>query len=130
MRKARKRRKPANDCLRQCVARLLGRPVHRVPHFVRKYGGRWAYYLARWCERIGYAVIDIVKTRGCMVVASEAIRAWILIGPSSRKAKRPNYHAILMRARPNQPAVVEWDGGIPLRRATRTLYIVPKPRPE
>lgn len=117
-----------NDCLRQCVARVVGRPVHRVPHFVGKYDGRWAYYLSRWLERIGFVMIDIVRGHGSIVVSTEGVRKWILIGPSSRNRKRPSYHAVVMSAKPNEPATVTWDGDIPLKRVTRTLYILPKRR--
>lgn len=115
-----------NDCLRQCVARVVGRPVHRVPHFVKKYGGRWSYHLARWLERVGFVMIYVVRGKGSRVVATEGVRSWILIGPTSGKRKRPCHHAVVMSARPFQAGRVTWDGGIPLKRVDRTLYILPK----
>ena len=100
------RKKAKNDCLRQCLARLTGRPVHRVPHFVGKYKGRWSWYLARWCDRTGHAMFMVRAGRGTLW-NNECSGPWIAIGPSRRDPK--NHHATLV----SNDGVV-WDGGIPL----------------
>ena len=47
------------DCVRCCVAMLLGRPYEEVPHFVEEElqgKGNWFERLGRWMSREGYPV--------------------------------------------------------------------------
>lgn len=119
-----RRRKPKGDCLRQCVARVIGRKPHRVPDFVNKYKGRWLYHFSRWCERVGYIVIYHTRKRGSTCESSEGVRAWIQIGTG----RNGGSHAVVMSALPNKPATVTYDGGNPLRKIERIIFILPKAR--
>jgi hypothetical protein len=118
-------KKRYDDCLRQCVARVVKRKPHRVPHFVRKYKGRWLWYLTQWCERIGYHVLYCNGE----VQISEGIRTWINIGPSRKRSKKTKiYHAVVMKCKPGGDGKVVYDGGNGLRRVERTLIILKKRR--
>lgn len=110
-----KYRNGRNDCLRQCVAILTKRKPHKVPHFVGLYGGRWIFGLSRWLQRHGYAMF-IVPCRGRGHWNSDNSGPWIAIGPSARRTS--DDHATVV----SNDGVV-WNGGIPIRRATRILLI-------
>lgn len=114
------KKKRKDDCLRQCVARIVRRKPHRVPHFVKKYKGRWVQHLAKWCDRIGYNVLYIEG----QATISEGIRQWINIGPSASNKKLD--HAVVMRAGPHTEAKVVYDGGNGIRKVTRVLVILKK----
>ncbi len=103
-----------NDCLRQCLARLLDLPPSRVPHFVGKYRGKWIWHLARWCERRGLAMVLASHGRERGTVAG--LTWWISIGTT----KSGTCHAVLV----HRDKGVVYDGGNPLRRHTRVLVIV------
>lgn len=112
------------DCLRQCVARVLGRKPHTVPDFVRLYRGRWSWHLMQWCERIGrHAILAPARGRYWSEThASEGVRRWIQIGVT----RRGTHHAVVMEAEKNRPARVTYDGGSPLKRVKGILYILEK----
>lgn len=105
-----------DDCLRQCLARLLRLKPGKVPHFVRKHKGRWSYYMTRWLMRRGYSVV-VCHGRATL---SENIRKWIRIGPVRGG---DTHHAVLMEAPAWGVATVSWDGGFKLRRTELTLII-------
>ena len=109
-----RRRTAKDDCLRQCIARLLDLPPSRVPHFVGKYKGRWIWHLARWCERRGLAMVLASHGRERGVVAG--VTWWISIGTT----RCGTCHAVLV----HRDKGVVYDGGNPLRRHSRVLVIV------
>jgi hypothetical protein len=112
-----------DDCLRQCVARVTGRKPSRVPHFVRKYRGRWSWHLAVWCERVGFHSILFRRVRGFCGDGeiSEGVRRWIQIGFTQKGTS----HAVVMECAPGERGHVVYDAGTPLKRVTRILVIIP-----
>lgn len=94
------------------MARLLGVQPCRVPHFVYKYKGRWAWHFHRWCARRGYVAI-LVPVRGVYSVTN--LETWIEMGWTKKKT----YHAVLVGR-----GEVIYDGGNPLRRVDRCVFIV------
>ena len=104
-----------DDCLRVCVAMLTGRPVSRVPHFVRKHRGRWDWHLRRWCDRCGYTFVMHSGSRGLRAWFGRRVRRWIEVG----KTRDCDGHAIVL----GHKGTV-WDGGHPLRSSTTTIVIL------
>ena len=119
-----KRRRRLDSCLRHCVARLTGRDVRRVPHFVRKYKGHWHQALCRWCDRNGYVMLmyPLASKRRYLSIVSEGCRRWINIG----ETKSGSSHAVLLEAEPGQPGRVTFDSGHPLRKTIASLFIFKK----
>ena len=52
----------AGDCVRACVATLLGRKASKVPHFVQLCGQEWRLELGTWLRVLGYAAIEVPWT--------------------------------------------------------------------
>lgn len=113
-------RKPVtDDCLRQCLARLVGRPVHRVPHFVKRYRGYWVYHLMVWCRRVGWNMVLADVSRTCQVAATWPAM-WIELGPTK---VRGTCHAILVKRGKRSRLTTVWDGGNPIRKTERILIL-------
>lgn len=122
------RRKRRDDCLRQCVARVTGREPWSVPHFVRKYKGRWAWGLQQWCTRTGHNFVMARSTKGFPMRGNVPVDGVIHIGmgtlPSSdpvRKGK-PDHHAVIYHADGRHG----YNGGNPLRYVTHVILIWPR----
>lgn len=105
-----------NDCLRQCVARIIDRDPDTVPHFVGLYRGRWVWHLERWLSRRGFGMVLAPTTPSRRVHGSLRLRRWIEIGTT----RRGTCHAVVR----SHTGRVVYDGGNPLRRVTRILLIV------
>lgn len=102
-----------NDCLRQCVARVVGMRPSRVPHFVGRYRGRWSWHLGRWCERRGWKMVLAKHYHGSTVVG---VKRWISIGMDRKGV----CHAVVVE----RDRGTVYDGGYPLRRHQRVLVII------
>lgn len=110
------RKRAKDDCLRQCVARVTGRKPHRVPHFVKKYRGRWIYHLSEWCRRTGHIMI-LAPTRQRAFVHIFGDFPHIRIGLTKIKK---TCHAVVYEA----DGTCSYDGGNPLGKVDRVLVIV------
>lgn len=112
----RRRRRSQDDCLRQCVARVLGVEPRSVPHFVRRYRGRWLYYLGRWCARRHLLVVHSPTRPSRYVVIAGVGCKHIRIGTGRSGLK----HAVVYEA----DGTCSYDGGNPLRSVDAVLVIV------
>lgn len=114
--------KSRQDCLRQCVARIIGKPASTVPHFVKRYRGRWVWHLGQWLARRGYAMVYAhgSATRPVTMAGFRPER-WIEIGPTN---VGKHHHAVVYG--PKGPV---YNGGRPLKRSNRVLVIVRTRRP-
>ena len=117
--RARMAKKAGDDCLRCCVAWLLGKRRCDVPHFVRRYRGRWDWRLAAWLKRRG---LTLAKVRGRPLVWGQA--PYIACGPTKWTRRNKQDHAVVMVG-----GAVVYDpapGEIGLLRITRS-YLLVKP---
>lgn len=109
------------DCLRSCVAFILGLPWWEVPNFVGRYRGRWEWHLAKWLERRGLMLVGCdrdLRTRG------DANHAYIAVGLTRRNSS----HAIVKNR-----GVCVYDpnpSGPRLRHVTRSYLLLPQERRE
>lgn len=108
-----------DDCLRQCVARVLGVEPRRVPHFVRRYRGRWSWHLGRWCARRGILVVLAPTRPSRSVIVAGAPCRHIRIGIGRSGAR----HAVVHEA----DGTCSYDGGNPLRTVD-TVVVLAKVR--
>lgn len=111
------RTRAKNDCLRCSIAVVLGLPKSRVPHFVKRYKGRWAWHLTEWCGRRGkrlvYAGITTERGRNGIVAG---VKRWIVIGTT----RRGTCHAVVVQ----RDIGVTHDWGFPLRSSRSLIVIV------
>lgn len=106
-----------DDCLRQCIAFVTGLEWQKVPHFVRRYRGRWLYHLGIWGKRHGYWFIYAKpKMLSKVHVAGASPKIFIGIGPSERSKL---YHAVVF----NGAGKCLYDGGTKIKDLTDVLII-------
>lgn len=113
-----RRRRVEGDCLRQCVARVIGREPRRVPHFVGKYRGRWLFFLDKYLRRIGYRMVMAGTSTKRPATVGTGVNKWIEIGTT----KHGSRHAIVVKARKGKP-VAQYHGGNPLKKWDSILVI-------
>lgn len=100
---------PKGDCLRQCIARVLGLRPSRVPDFVNLHKGYWYHHLQKWCERKNILIVMGGHTsRGLPAVIPQEVKTWISIG----KTHSGSDHAIVV----GENGVGAYNGGIPLKK--------------
>jgi hypothetical protein len=106
-----------NDCLRQCIARVLEMPPSRVPHFVQRYKGRWQWHLVEWCNRRGIVfILAHHRARRRHTILGDLVRKWISVGTT----KSGSAHAVVVE----NDRGVTYDGGNPLKRHDYFIVLV------
>ena len=84
-----------SDCLRCCIATVLGLPYDDVPDFVHDHN-RWAEEMAKWAKERGFSVVRVQCTGDGEMMHSifqEADGLWIASGPAARGRN----HAVVFR---------------------------------
>lgn len=84
------------DCLRCCLATVLGLPYEDVPDFVNEYPGQWADEMSRWLAARGLSMVRVQATGDGELLHS------IYAGPSSfwiasGQSERGRNHAVVYR---------------------------------
>lgn len=80
------------DCLRACVASLLGEPYDTVPHFARHHS--WWDYMRRWARARGgdFACLDATNVRDSLINTPPGM---LIIG-SGPSPRGPFRHVVIV----------------------------------
>ncbi len=84
------------DCLRCCIATVLGLRYGDVPDFVAEAPSRWATNMARWANELGRPVVRVQATGDGEIMASifeGPGGLWIASGPTERETN----HAVVYK---------------------------------